>query len=102
MTGGSTADLLESTTYPGTTDDIVRPVLEITYRRVNIVLVNEIAMSSHDLGVDVWNAIQCARASEALAGTGRDLAALRHPGKGRQARNNRALTTPCPMGEPHD
>ncbi|WP_432153587.1 nucleotide sugar dehydrogenase [Streptomyces tricolor] len=35
-------------------------ILENTYRQVNIALVNEMAMLSHELGVDVWDAIACA------------------------------------------
>ncbi|MFF4159201.1 nucleotide sugar dehydrogenase [Streptomyces sp. NPDC001678] len=35
-------------------------ILENTYRQVNIALVNEMAMLSHELGVDLWNAIECA------------------------------------------
>ncbi|MYU23639.1 nucleotide sugar dehydrogenase [Streptomyces sp. SID8352] len=35
-------------------------ILENTYRQVNIALVNEMAMLSHELGVDLWNAIDCA------------------------------------------
>jgi nucleotide sugar dehydrogenase len=36
-------------------------ILENTYRQVNIALVNEMAMLSHSLGVDLWNAIECAQ-----------------------------------------
>ncbi|MGA5564320.1 nucleotide sugar dehydrogenase [Streptomyces platensis] len=35
-------------------------ILENTYRQVNIALVNEMAMLSHELDVDLWNAIACA------------------------------------------
>ncbi|WP_380283455.1 nucleotide sugar dehydrogenase [Kitasatospora purpeofusca] len=35
-------------------------ILENTYRQVNIALVNEMAMIAHELGVDLWNAIECA------------------------------------------
>jgi nucleotide sugar dehydrogenase len=35
-------------------------LLENTYRYVNIALVNEMAIFSHELGVDLWDAIQCA------------------------------------------
>jgi UDP-N-acetyl-D-glucosamine dehydrogenase len=35
-------------------------LLENTYRHVNIALVNEVAMFAHDLGVDVWEAIDAA------------------------------------------
>jgi UDP-N-acetyl-D-glucosamine dehydrogenase len=35
-------------------------LLENTYRHVNIALVNEMAIFSHELGVDLWDAIGCA------------------------------------------
>lgn len=35
-------------------------LLENTYRYVNIALVNEMAIFSHELGVDLWDAIRCA------------------------------------------
>jgi UDP-N-acetyl-D-glucosamine dehydrogenase len=35
-------------------------LLENTYRHVNIALVNEMAVFCHDLGVDLWDAINCA------------------------------------------
>jgi UDP-N-acetyl-D-glucosamine dehydrogenase len=35
-------------------------LLENTYRVVNIALVNEMARFCHDLGIDLWNAIECA------------------------------------------
>jgi UDP-N-acetyl-D-glucosamine dehydrogenase len=35
-------------------------LLENTYRHVNIALVNEMAIFSHELGVDLWDAIACA------------------------------------------
>jgi nucleotide sugar dehydrogenase len=35
-------------------------LLENTYRYVNIALVNEMAVFSHELGVDLWDAIRCA------------------------------------------
>ncbi|MDB5597955.1 MAG: putative UDP-glucose/GDP-mannose dehydrogenase [Hyphomicrobiales bacterium] len=35
-------------------------LLENTFRHVNIALVNELAMYSHDLGIDVWEAIDAA------------------------------------------
>jgi UDP-N-acetyl-D-glucosamine dehydrogenase len=35
-------------------------LIENTFRHVNIALVNEIAMISHDLGIDVWQAIDAA------------------------------------------
>ncbi len=36
-------------------------LIENTYRHVNIALVNEMAVFCHDLGVDLWDAIRCAR-----------------------------------------
>ena len=35
-------------------------LLENTFRHVNIALVNELAMFAHDLGVDIWAAIDAA------------------------------------------
>lgn len=35
-------------------------LLENTFRHVNIALVNEIAMFAHELGIDVWDAIEAA------------------------------------------
>jgi UDP-N-acetyl-D-glucosamine dehydrogenase len=35
-------------------------LLENTYRYVNIALVNEMAIFCHELGVDLWDAIECA------------------------------------------
>ena len=35
-------------------------LLENTYRHVNIALVNEMAIFSHELGVNLWDAIRCA------------------------------------------
>lgn len=35
-------------------------LIENTFRHVNIALVNEIAMAAHDLGIDVWQAIDAA------------------------------------------
>jgi nucleotide sugar dehydrogenase len=35
-------------------------LLENTYRHVNIALVNEMAIFSHELGVDLWDSIRCA------------------------------------------
>ncbi|MEU2433123.1 nucleotide sugar dehydrogenase [Streptomyces sp. NPDC007861] len=44
----------------GTREAEMAKILENTYRQVNIALVNEMAMLSHELGVDLWNAIDCA------------------------------------------
>jgi nucleotide sugar dehydrogenase len=35
-------------------------LLENTYRHVNIALVNEMAVFCHELGIDLWDAIECA------------------------------------------
>ena len=35
-------------------------LLENTYRHVNIALVNELALLSHELEIDLWDAIRCA------------------------------------------
>ena len=35
-------------------------LVENTFRHVNIALVNELAMYAHDLGIDVWEAIEAA------------------------------------------
>lgn len=35
-------------------------LIENTYRVVNIALVNEMARFSHDLGIDLWDSIECA------------------------------------------
>ena len=35
-------------------------LLENTYRHINIALVNELAQLSHQLGIDIWNVIECA------------------------------------------
>src|SRR6266581_1023948 len=35
-------------------------IIENTFRHVNIALVNEVAMFAHDLGIDVWEAIDAA------------------------------------------
>jgi UDP-N-acetyl-D-glucosamine dehydrogenase len=36
-------------------------LLENTYRHINIALVNEMAKFSHELGIDFWNVIECAK-----------------------------------------
>jgi UDP-N-acetyl-D-glucosamine dehydrogenase len=35
-------------------------ILENTYRLVNISLINEIAVVTHELGIDLWDALRCA------------------------------------------
>jgi nucleotide sugar dehydrogenase len=44
----------------GTREAELAKLLENTYRHVNIALVNEMAVFSHELGVDLWDAIRCA------------------------------------------
>jgi nucleotide sugar dehydrogenase len=45
----------------GTREAELAKLLENTYRHVNIALVNEIAIFCHELGVDVWEAIDAAK-----------------------------------------
>ena len=45
----------------GTREAELAKLLENTYRHVNIALVNEIAVFCHDLGIDVWAAIDAAK-----------------------------------------
>src|ERR687885_336107 len=80
--------VLESTTYPGTTEELVQPLLakalfeaaspsgvfavsspraaemtkllENTFRAVNIALVNELALLAERMGVDIWEVIDAA------------------------------------------
>ncbi len=35
-------------------------LLENTYRQVNIALLNEMAIFSHDMGIDIWDVVRCA------------------------------------------
>jgi nucleotide sugar dehydrogenase len=44
----------------GTREAEMAKLLENTYRHINIALVNEMARFSHDLGIDLWNVIECA------------------------------------------
>ncbi len=44
----------------GTREAEMAKLLENTYRHVNIGLVNELAQLCHELGIDVWNVIECA------------------------------------------
>jgi UDP-N-acetyl-D-glucosamine dehydrogenase len=44
----------------GTKEAELTKLLENTFRHVNIALVNELAMFAHDLGIDVWEAIDAA------------------------------------------
>ncbi|MGW2651539.1 nucleotide sugar dehydrogenase [Streptomyces sp. NPDC001393] len=44
----------------GTREAELAKLLENTYRHVNIALVNEMAVFSHELGIDLWDAIDCA------------------------------------------
>jgi nucleotide sugar dehydrogenase len=45
----------------GTREAEMAKLLENTYRHINIALVNEMAVFSHELGIDLWNVIECAR-----------------------------------------
>lgn len=45
----------------GTREAEMAKLLENTYRHVNIALVNEMAVFSHDLGIDLWAAIEAAK-----------------------------------------
>ncbi len=44
----------------GTKEAELAKLLENTFRHVNIALVNELAVSAHDLGIDVWDVIDAA------------------------------------------
>jgi nucleotide sugar dehydrogenase len=45
----------------GTREAELSKLLENTYRHVNIALVNEMAIFTHDLGIDLWAAIDAAK-----------------------------------------
>ena len=45
----------------GTREAEMAKLLENTYRHVNIALVNEMAIFCHDLGIDLWEAIEAAK-----------------------------------------
>jgi nucleotide sugar dehydrogenase len=47
-------------TAKGTREAELAKLLENTYRHVNIALINEMAVFCHELGVDLWDAIECA------------------------------------------
>ena len=55
-------DRLVERTVPvsGTREAELTKLLENTFRHVNIALVNELAMFAHDLGIDIWEAIDAA------------------------------------------
>ncbi|MSO86152.1 MAG: nucleotide sugar dehydrogenase [Acidimicrobiia bacterium] len=55
-------DRIVETTVPVSTpkEAELTKLLENTFRHVNIALVNELAMFAHDLGIDVWEAIDAA------------------------------------------
>lgn len=55
-------DSLVSRTFavPGTREAELAKLLENTFRHVNIALVNELAVYTHGLGVDVWSVIDAA------------------------------------------
>jgi UDP-N-acetyl-D-glucosamine dehydrogenase len=44
----------------GTREAELAKLIENTYRHVNIALVNELAIYSHELGIDIWEAIEAA------------------------------------------
>lgn len=44
----------------GTREAELTKLLENTFRHVNVALINELAMFAHDLGIDVWEAIDAA------------------------------------------
>src|SRR5262249_16961894 len=44
----------------GTREAELTKLLENTFRHVNVALVNELAMFAHDLGIDIWEAIDAA------------------------------------------
>jgi UDP-N-acetyl-D-glucosamine dehydrogenase len=45
----------------GTREAEMAKLLENTYRHINIALVNEMAKFSHELDIDLWNVIDCAK-----------------------------------------
>ena len=45
----------------GTREAEIAKLLENTYRHVNIALMNEMAVFSHELGIDLWSAIDAAK-----------------------------------------
>ncbi len=47
-------------TVAGTKEAELSKLIENTYRHVNIALVNELAIYSHELGIDIWEAIEAA------------------------------------------
>jgi len=49
--------VLESTTYPGTT---LTKLLENIFRSVNIALVNELAILTDRMGIDIWEVVEAA------------------------------------------
>ncbi len=55
-------DHIVDTTVPVSTpkEAELTKLLENTFRHVNVALVNELAMFAHDLGIDVWEAIDAA------------------------------------------
>ncbi len=55
-------DQIVDTTVPVSTpkEAELTKLLENTFRHVNVALVNELAMFAHDLGIDVWEAIDAA------------------------------------------
>jgi nucleotide sugar dehydrogenase len=56
-------DQLVDTVVPtvGTREAEMAKLLENTYRHINIALMNEMAVFSHDLGIDLWASIEAAK-----------------------------------------
>jgi UDP-N-acetyl-D-glucosamine dehydrogenase len=55
------ASIVERTVaVSGTREAELTKLLENTFRHVNVALVNELAMFAHDLGIDLWEAIDAA------------------------------------------
>jgi UDP-N-acetyl-D-glucosamine dehydrogenase len=51
---------IQTVAAKGTREAEMAKLLENTFRHVNIALVNELAMFAHELGIDVWDAIDMA------------------------------------------
>lgn len=47
-------------TVPGTKEAELAKLIENTFRHVNIALVNELAVYAHEMGIDIWEAIDAA------------------------------------------
>ena len=60
VTGSTTGWCRRPCRCPSPAEAELTKLLENTFRHVNIALVNELAMYAHDLGIDVWEAIDAA------------------------------------------